>query len=436
MDKDHKLERYRRKDYSELVEFPVEIVGRDGRVRHYDFEESVRLYQRRMSFARIRFDDEELMRAELGHCRARVEQLRRSFFDLHGWEAGGGPDADGAEVAGEVAGFLLKVLRVRSRLDVAFTRVEDEGPCTTWYVRPPRAGGGLLLYVFRTDGEQARVAERGWRDLVERVSTRGGGDAERLVSTHHTDDLVLVLTGRGADVDRLALLVPEDGSDAGEPTPWDEIVECTRRGDLAAAFLRCRALVDQQPWHRDAYALGVALAVQLNRLDEAEDLAFVGASTFPDDPLMHHGRGFVAAAQGAWSAAVPHLEAALARDPGLTAARSLLTFAHLDAWRLWSALAVARLPDDVRVRADEVAHDDLRKAIVRVVAFGAWSAAALLIGAMLAMIATPAAWIPWGACLVLCAGGIVWSWRAVEAQRARLLDRDPTAALARLGPPR
>ena len=54
IDRSWKLQRYERKDYSELVEFPVEIVGRDGVVRRYSFEDSIRLYQRRISFAPVR----------------------------------------------------------------------------------------------------------------------------------------------------------------------------------------------------------------------------------------------------------------------------------------------------------------------------------------------------------------------------------------------
>ncbi len=38
MDKSRKLRRYLKKDYRQLVDFPVEIVGRDGVVRRYTFE--------------------------------------------------------------------------------------------------------------------------------------------------------------------------------------------------------------------------------------------------------------------------------------------------------------------------------------------------------------------------------------------------------------
>ncbi len=71
VDKVRKLRRYQRKDYSQLVDFPVEIVGRDGVVRRYSFEASVRLYQRRIALAPMRYEDQEVVDAEVQHCRKR-----------------------------------------------------------------------------------------------------------------------------------------------------------------------------------------------------------------------------------------------------------------------------------------------------------------------------------------------------------------------------
>ena len=87
MDKGRKLKRYGRKDYSQLVEFPVEIIGRDGVVRRYNFEQSVQLYQRRIASAGLRYSDASVVHAEVGHCRQRIQQLRRSYFVRHGWPA-------------------------------------------------------------------------------------------------------------------------------------------------------------------------------------------------------------------------------------------------------------------------------------------------------------------------------------------------------------
>ena len=43
------------KKYSDYIDFPVEIVGKDGVVRYYTFEESV-IYQRRIRLCRLRYD--------------------------------------------------------------------------------------------------------------------------------------------------------------------------------------------------------------------------------------------------------------------------------------------------------------------------------------------------------------------------------------------
>ena len=111
MDKGRKLRRYSRKEYSQVVDFPVEIVGRDGVVRRYTFEESVRLYQRRIASAGMRYDDGEVVKAEVRHCRRRIEQLRKSYFARYGWSALQAPGSAGhldGEQAGEVAAFLRR----------------------------------------------------------------------------------------------------------------------------------------------------------------------------------------------------------------------------------------------------------------------------------------------------------------------------------------
>ena len=87
LNKSHKIRRYKRKDYTAVVEFPVEIIGRDGVVRRYSFEESIRLYQRRIASADLRYSDTELIEAEKQHCINRINQLRKSFFARNGWPA-------------------------------------------------------------------------------------------------------------------------------------------------------------------------------------------------------------------------------------------------------------------------------------------------------------------------------------------------------------
>ena len=76
IERSRKIPREPNKDYDALVDFPVEIVGRDGSVRRYSFEESVRLYQRRVASAATRMDSPEGARREIDHCRSRHAQRR------------------------------------------------------------------------------------------------------------------------------------------------------------------------------------------------------------------------------------------------------------------------------------------------------------------------------------------------------------------------
>ena len=137
IDRSWKLQRYDRKDYTELVEFPVEIVGRDGVVRRYSFEDSIRLYQRRISFAPVRYRERDLVNAELLHCRSRIEQLRRSYFQRFGWasEPGrAGPEEALGALAGELTAFLCRVLRAEGRIDVRIEPVRPQPDGTgTWF---------------------------------------------------------------------------------------------------------------------------------------------------------------------------------------------------------------------------------------------------------------------------------------------------------------
>ena len=292
IDKSRKLQRYGRKDYSDLVEFPVEIVGRDGLVRRYTFEDSVRLYQRRVTFAPIRYRDGDLVRAEMLHCNSRIAQLRRSYFHRHGWgtpDGEVGPEVYFNEISGELAAFLCRVLRCSSRPEIAFAKVESDTPdesSSVWYVTP-RGGRGMLLYVRRFRGESAdRLREAFFSQLkgLERV-VHADGEVERLLAFHHTVDCGFILAGRGDELDDIEEQGEEPSIDF-RPTPWDEVLELLRRGEYEGALGRCKELVTDQPWHRDAYTGGALLALHLGKPQVAEDLARIGVRYFPKDGLL------------------------------------------------------------------------------------------------------------------------------------------------------
>lgn len=442
MDKDHKLKRYRRKDYREIVEFPVEIVGRDGVVRRYDFDESIRLYQRRMSFAPMRFGDDDVVAAEQGHCRARIEQLRRSFFHLRGWNSRAGqegPEVVDPAMAGELAAFLVRVFREAGRLSVAFSRLDAHTPGgqVWWMERQGREGGFLLYgYLFGTArGEAAHEAFVKRLGLL-RASEGIAGDAERMIAFHHSGDCGFVLTGRADDVADLAALAPDtEDAPGGDPTSWDEVASFVRRGDLPTAFLRCRWILEGQPWHRDAYAAGAMLALALRRPDEAEDLAFVGTRYFPRDGLLLHYLGIARLHQDRLVEAEVALRQALRCEPELLVARSAWA---LVLWRLGRKFAAVRAlvapgPTGKAPAGQEiVAHAGLATALVRVCAAASLGVLAGLGAALLVGVQGVAAWpslLAIGLVAVACAS---WLRAGMDAASERVYHEEVVQGLQRI----
>lgn len=371
MDKNWKLSRYDRKDYTELVDFPVEIVGRDGVVRRYTFEDSIRLYQKRITSASNRYRDGDLARAEVNHCQSRIDQLRRSFFHRYGWgtpEGHPSPEIVFGDLAGELAAFLCRVLGVDERPDILFHPLEPEvDGSATWYVVPqriPRVESGMILYFHRFDPLETSEAP-GVRDAffarlrdLER-NARVSGDAERLVAYHVTADCGFVLTGRASDYHELVQQKDDPSRQPLDlaPTPWDEVLEIVRKGDYEAALRRCKELVREQPWHRNAYVAGSMIASYLGEYGQGEDLALIGARYFPKDGALLYYLGACLLRQGRTAEGEAQLHAALAAAPELVAARAMLVVHYLQAGRTasaWQLLEARRgiVPDERRVEAE------------------------------------------------------------------------------------
>lgn len=319
MDKVRKLRRYERKDYSQLVDFPVEIAGRDGVVRRYSFEESVRLYQRRIASAAARYDDGELVDAEVDHCRSRIGQLRRSYFARYGWAAsqvGDRPGLLAGEFAGEVAAFLRRALGESASASGAdapsFALVDDAEYYQLYYVR---AGGPgqepWLLYLFRF----ADVGTCPGRDaffrslkLLQVASTQRAG-VEQLVGFHHTADCGLILTGRDpADAGELSSLDgPERvewlGFDVLDGDPVQRAFSALRAGRLAESLASFCEAYEAQPFRRAAYVGAGIVADQLGAHAAAETAALMGVRYHPSDALLHHHLAVVHARAGRLAAA-------------------------------------------------------------------------------------------------------------------------------------
>lgn len=306
MEKSRKLRRYSRKDYTQLVDFPVEIVGRDGIVRRYSFEESIRLYQRRIASASARYDDVEVVAAEIRHCRRRIDQLRRSYFARYGWATIRGTDGThllNSELAGEVAAFLRRCLDRTSvelgQLDCVFL---DEGKgYQVYYVHRTEPLGDAderyLLYVYRFEDDGPCPGREAFFSFLKVLQdNRGGAEGmEVLVAFHHTADCGLILSGRMGEV-RIESPEPDDSSlpsidltafeSPGRPDPLREAMMLLHQGARSAALKRFRAAYEQNHYRRAAYVGAAVVADQLGETDEALTATRMAVHYFPHDPAL------------------------------------------------------------------------------------------------------------------------------------------------------
>jgi len=306
MDKNRKLRRYNRKDYTQLVDFPVEIVGRDGVVRRYSFEESVRLYQRRIASASSRYPDTDIAVAEMRHCRLRIKQLRRSYFARYGWTAlEGARDGVGA-YAGEVAAFLRRCL---AGIDVdpegyALSSVTPDGgeadQRQVFYAYPRLTQPGLdtsassyLLYFYAFPEEGESIEREAFFQFLKALQGVQSTSAtvEGLIAFHHSADCGLILTGKGAGkvVQQIAasqlLEVPTH-----EP-PTDLLqqgLSLLQEGEYQGALSKFTAAYELNNYHREAYIFAAVLSEQLGQYADAELAAVMGSHYFPDEAVLRY----------------------------------------------------------------------------------------------------------------------------------------------------
>jgi hypothetical protein len=313
MDKSKKLKRYRRKDYTHVVEFPVEIIGRDGVVRRFSFEESVRLYQRRIASADARYQDTDVVRAEREHCTHRIDQLRRSYFSHFGWpsvEVVDEHSQPAGRMAGEAAAFLRRCLADRypdlhrfviSRLD---TRPDHE----VFFVVPPPGPdaevdapqGHFLLYIYRFSGTGAEDSRTGFFEFIkvlDGIKISGGDDLELLIAYHHTTDCGLILTGSNrlaaapeGEIHTEELELSWVDEEVPEYDRLEEALLLVRRGLFEEALARFVTAYTEQNFQRTAYLGAAVIADILGRDEEAETAVIMGTRYFPGDPALqyHH----------------------------------------------------------------------------------------------------------------------------------------------------
>lgn len=285
MERSSRLRKYHRKDYTQSVDFPVEIVGRDGRVRRYSYDESVRLYQRRIRSAIARLDDSELVDAEVRHCRLRIEQLRRSFLEQQGGGVGRG-QVMGTVLGAEVYAFLGR--QGIEGLELGSLRLLVTGVGDTLWVGT-QSGRAFMVYAFRLDGEGPRAAFEAQRRLLNAVpepenGTQEGDGTERLFVAWESAEIGVLLAGGGAWTGSNV----EPATGEGEPEVAEgpaEVVamRALKEGNIADALRIFEEGMEQAPL-RPSLALAAA-AVAL--LDQQVERARFAAS----HGLLHSAPG-------------------------------------------------------------------------------------------------------------------------------------------------
>lgn len=441
MDKSKKLKRYRRKDYTQVVDFPVEIVGRDGVVRRYSFEAAVRLYQRRIASAPSRYDDGDVVTAEESHCRARIRQLRESYLHRFGWSSLlAGPSERAGHLAGELTAFLRRCFGRDAAgspdaLELTWLQAHPAGEI--WFTRTAPDAPGYLLYLYRFEHFGACEGREAFFDMLRLVQTARGADAETLVAFHHTADCGLVLTGTGEWAQELAHEAPELDDELGElvagetPGLWARGVRLLSSGETEQALEHFEAAQQEQPYDRRA-AVAVAVVGDLvGRPEVAETGARVGLAAFPEDPVLLYHLGLAELRQGRVEPAQGALERSLERRAGLYQASILL-----------SLLAI-RSGDHRRARADLIAArsatrgSELEALVARLLLALQIGRLALILGSAAVALSAVSAAVSMPGALVVCLVCCLLTLGAWGVSRRLLhtLTSDQTLARLRLPAP-
>lgn len=346
MERATRLRRYSRKDYSQIVEFPVEIVGRDGQVRRYSYEDSVRLYHRRIRSAPIRYDDSELIEAESQHCRQRIDQLRRSYVERYGW----GVLRDGllggllaTPLAAEAISFLRRVFPGErpgvAALDLSLV---DSGDGDAYWLGGKTVGREFLLYVYRLDELGPPGAREAWRaQLRQLAAAPAAEDVERLFVMHEGPDTAILLAGTGAwdgplvgSTDPLA----EGFLGSEDVDHWALGQRALHEGAVAEAVRLFEAGIEAAPLRKALPQAAALLALLDNQPERAEFSARFGAVAHPTDPRLAYLLAVAVARGGRFAEARAILRAlpeGAEADPHVRLLRGLLALRQL---RVGSAL--------------------------------------------------------------------------------------------------
>jgi tetratricopeptide (TPR) repeat protein len=441
MNANDKLRRYRGKDYSEIVEFPVELVDRDGVVRRYSYHESLRVYLRRISSARWRYNDDSLVDAEVDHCNKRIDQLRRSYL-VRCRNLGANVAADQHTGVQFVLGEGLTLLEEqlgpempvgpmadRSETELEIVAVAEEENPAVYQIHRPAHGDTYLLYVF-AKGESSDPLLRTYRESFDPrgagvryerlIASREGETADFLLTQRLTGDFQTGSDALGAfEIERAVLSHDTDEALDELPPGGEEFaagLAALRRHGPAEAIQHFKDAVECNPYHREAYLALSTLLDSLGEVGEAEMYAALAMAYLPEDGLVHFNRGLNLMRQGRRAEALDAFGQASGLDPRLYQPRYFAGLVHT----LEGRLKLARVEFEAalvhaggeRARVEVAVRWVRHRQRVRLWAvLGAASTAVAGIAVM--------AWSPWAAIPCgLASIGILVAWN-VQSRLAR-----------------
>lgn len=326
MTKADKLKLYGQKDYSEVIEFPVELVGKDGIVRRYTYEESLLVYAKRIESAHSRYRDRDIAAAEVDHCYRRIEQIKSSWKTVSARRVSSTNDyaakyeeSAAAECRAFVREFFGKALAERVATDeepipIYLSLVEQGGPAKVFHVSLANRKGCYLLYAYTFGWEpepgstdQLPDARTQFTDKGQLLATTPDGEeVERLLAAREGKDFGFLLTGpAGApgpgpvpDEDsehpkkpptgmarrRVQALLDEEPTNAEAHYAMGVLL--LNEGDLPGAAEELKSCVELQPYYLDAYRLFGQVVETLGNYEDAEPYLLQGRHYFPDDEKL------------------------------------------------------------------------------------------------------------------------------------------------------
>ena len=337
------------KNYSDLVEFPVELVDRDGVIRRYSYSESLRVYLRRIASAHLRYTDDTRIAAEVDHCNKRIDQLRRSH--LHRCRSLGARLAvDRRTTAQSVLGEGLSLLHEQlgdplfgaAAADTEIVAITEEENPAVYQVSDGHAEESYLLYVFELESALFETYRRSFT-----WGQHGGAMGEHLVVAREgeTADFLLTRTvrrGAGDESEPSGLRTWSEPDPSEDPAPPGSAefaagLVALRRREPAQAIGHFKDAVVANPYQREAYLALSTLLDSIGSVEEGEMYTLLAMSYLPADGLLRFNRGLNLLRQGRKADALEAFERAAELDTELYQPRYFAGLIHAVEGRIGSA---------------------------------------------------------------------------------------------------